>query len=356
MPNKPNPNDEFLLNTLLKSVSRSFFLTLKVLPSSSRLPISLAYLLARAADTIADTSIIPAQKRLIYLNTLDALLTNTNYSLLKPIISELEHDDSDKSERLLMQHLPDIYACYQACSKPDQDRIAHVVSTLISGMRYDLETFPSETSGDIIALNNLHDLDRYTYLVAGCVGEFWTDICFDHEPHCQHWHINIQKERGVRLGKALQLTNILRDVAEDLRIGRCYLPQTQLEACGLKPQDLLLAEQAKKAKPILDHWTNEALAHFDAGADYAMTLPRHALRLRLAVFWPMLIGLATLRQLNDNPNWLCPDTKIKVSRRWVYKMLLMSLPLAASNRLMRMWLNRLHRDVKNQITHNILAN
>src|SRR5205823_4757023 len=63
---KPHDKNERhdLLGALLKSVSRSFYLTLRVLPRGLREPIGLAYLLARAADTIADTSILPPEKRL----------------------------------------------------------------------------------------------------------------------------------------------------------------------------------------------------------------------------------------------------------------------------------------------------
>src|SRR6266702_6204994 len=57
----------FLLGPLLKGVSRSFYLTLRILPAGMRDPIGLAYLLARAADTIADTSLIPPEQRLALL-------------------------------------------------------------------------------------------------------------------------------------------------------------------------------------------------------------------------------------------------------------------------------------------------
>ena len=57
----PNPARALLLGSLLKSVSRSFYLTLRVLPTGMRDPVGLAYLLARAADTIADTSLIPPE-------------------------------------------------------------------------------------------------------------------------------------------------------------------------------------------------------------------------------------------------------------------------------------------------------
>ncbi|MCX7825074.1 MAG: squalene/phytoene synthase family protein, partial [Verrucomicrobiae bacterium] len=54
---------EQIIGPLLKEVSRSFYLTLRVLPGALRPAISLAYLLARASDTIADTKVVPREKR-----------------------------------------------------------------------------------------------------------------------------------------------------------------------------------------------------------------------------------------------------------------------------------------------------
>src|ERR1700709_2023076 len=65
-----SPAQAFLLGPLLKGVSRSFYLTLRVLPAGMRDPIGPAYLLARAADTIADTSLIPPGQRLELLLSL----------------------------------------------------------------------------------------------------------------------------------------------------------------------------------------------------------------------------------------------------------------------------------------------
>ncbi len=53
-----------ILTTLLRDVSRSFYLTLRVLPRAIRSPIGIAYLLARTSDTIADTAIVPVAQRL----------------------------------------------------------------------------------------------------------------------------------------------------------------------------------------------------------------------------------------------------------------------------------------------------
>jgi farnesyl-diphosphate farnesyltransferase len=56
--------NQALLGDLLKATSRSFYLTLRVLPAAVRPQIGLAYLLARTTDTIADTELIPLAQRL----------------------------------------------------------------------------------------------------------------------------------------------------------------------------------------------------------------------------------------------------------------------------------------------------
>src|SRR6185369_9464339 len=124
-------------------------------------------------------------------------------------------------------------------------------TTLTRGMEMDLNTFPLESSGKVVALKNKDELDRYIFLVAGCVGEFWTKMTVAHTPALKHWNVEEMSACGIRFGKALQLTNVLRDCPKDLRIGRCYLPLDWLQAHGLKPEDLLRPENSTRARPLL---------------------------------------------------------------------------------------------------------
>ena len=124
---------------------------------------------------------------------------------------------------------------------------------------------------------------------------------------------------GVRFGKALQMTNVLRDIPRDLRNGRCYLPQDQLADAGLTPSDLLNPSSAPKARPVLVQNLRLTLDHYQCAEQYLLALPRCCFRLRLAVAWPLLMGLATLAQVARNPHWLAPDSRPRVSRGWVYR-------------------------------------
>ena len=95
------------------------------------------------------------------------------------------------------------------------------------------------------------NLDRYTYYVAGCVGEFWTDLMCAHRKAFASWNVREMSEVGVRFGKGLQFTNIVKDIAHDLQQGRCYVPEPMLAEAGLKPPDLLDQQNLHRFRPVL---------------------------------------------------------------------------------------------------------
>ena len=99
-----------------------------------------------------------------------------------------------------------------------------MLATLTSGMIFDLTRFPGEDEQGLAAIETLEELDHYTYLVAGCVGPFWTVLHVTHRKRLGDWALREMSEEAVSFGKALQLTNVLRDVPGDLANGRCYLP------------------------------------------------------------------------------------------------------------------------------------
>jgi farnesyl-diphosphate farnesyltransferase len=93
------------LRAILKRVSRSFYLTLVVVPSSLRGPVGLAYLLARAADTIVDTRIIPRADRLHYLDLFREELQLPATSRLPEIAEVSTGPQQISAEReLLLRH------------------------------------------------------------------------------------------------------------------------------------------------------------------------------------------------------------------------------------------------------------
>src|SRR5271155_1815483 len=91
-----------MLTSLLRDVSRSFYLTLRVLPSAVRPQIGLAYLLARTTDTVADTDLVPVDERLRALGKLRDNILGTNASPAD--FGELAQKQGSSAERALLEN------------------------------------------------------------------------------------------------------------------------------------------------------------------------------------------------------------------------------------------------------------
>ena len=337
-----------LLGPVLKGTSRAFYLTLRVLPGGLRTPVGLAYLLARTADTIADTKTGSPDDRLRALLEFRRQVDGSGEAgEIEALVSTLKSwagssREWSRGERELVESMPKTVSMLESLGEMDRFRVRQVVVTLTQGMEMDLTYFRQE---GVTGLKTADELNEYTYLVAGCVGRFWTEMSMAHESGLGGWDLEEMSEKGVRFGKALQLTNILRDVPKDLRLGRCYLPREVLEGCGMSAEDLLEAGVSAKGRPALAWGINRALDHYRAAEEYLLAIPKTHYRLRLAVAWPLLMGLGTLAELARNRNWLDPSYRSKVSRGWVYRMMGMSGMRVLSDRAMAGWIEGLRGGV-----------
>jgi farnesyl-diphosphate farnesyltransferase len=315
-----------LLRDLLKQVSRLFYTTLVVVPANVRDQVGLAYLFARAADTIADTELIDRPRRLGFLHRLREQFVGEqlDWGQIRSIQQAVGSVQQDSAERILLERLGECFQVFQVCSSDDQHRIRRVMVTLTQGMEMDLNAFPGADSGELTALKTIDDLDRYTYSVAGCVGEFWTALMCAHRKALADWDVQQMSGQGVRFGKGLQLTNIVKDIAHDLQKGRCYIPETMLTEVGLRPQDLLAQKCLPQLRPVLNKLIRMAVEHLDQGWAYTMTIPRHETRLRLACMWPILSAGESLKLVMNSPDLLNSAVKVKIPRSKVYKIMAMT--------------------------------
>ena len=330
-------SDRDLLGRLLPAVSRSFALSLRVLPGSLRAPFGLTYLLARAADTIADTRALPpASRREAIERVRGAIRGGTG----RPELTVAA--DHAPAEQELLARLPDVLAAYRGLEAGDRAHSQAVLLTLTQAMLDALARFPAETEERVGALETRDDLDRYTFMNAGCVGEYWTDMVVAHRPgSAARWNVPLMRSRGVRLGRGLQMINVLRDLPRDLRIGRCYLPRVELAALGLAPADLLDPGASARLQPLVARLIADALDHLRHGLAYTLAVPRREPRLRLACAWPLLIGLATLARLARTESLLDPHVVVKVPRPEVRRQLVLSTALVGSNHGLRLYAERL---------------
>jgi farnesyl-diphosphate farnesyltransferase len=314
------------LMKLLKEVSRSFYLTMRVLPGSIRMQISAAYLLARATDTIADTELIPAEVRVEVLQRLRAaILAGQSSSFVEgdSEVSALLQAQAETSEKTLLENVGEVIRRVEKFSAEDRADIHAVLETITEGQLMDLQRFVVGREPETVrALQTEEELDEYTYSVAGCVGEFWTRICRRHlYPRAV---INEEKlfENAIHFGKGLQLVNILRDLPADLKNGRCYLPEESLRKLDLSVDSLRNPDSYPFLRTYYKWYLAKALFYLQDGAQYLEDTPGRwrTWLMRLGCTWPILIGAKTLKLLGET-NPLDPSQKVKVTRKEVKSIL-----------------------------------
>ncbi len=302
---------EELGGDLLASVSRSFYLTIRFLPRELRAPITLAYLLARASDTIADEAKAPAKLRLELLEAFERSLTgDLKIDALSRLPLAICPDLP--GERILLEKVKQCMLWLEEIGAADKAEIVDVLEKIIRGQMLDIVRF--ENVSDMQGLQSAADLDEYTYLVAGCVGEFWTRLCYQHLPGYSKESQETMVKLGINFGKGLQLVNVLRDLPADFRAGRCYLPRAELDALGLTSEMLLQSPQV--ARPIFYRWLGRAKGHLEDGFRYIRGV-RNA-RVRFACILPWHIGMKTLALLENQPSLEAPR-RVKVTRWDVYR-------------------------------------
>lgn len=116
---------------------------------------------------------------------------------------------------------------------------------VLDGMEMDLVARRYETA---------EDLDLYCERVAGRVGCLCLPV-FGADP-------DRSRAYALALGRAFQLTNILRDVPRDARAGRVYLPRQSLEAHGVTTRDLTAARPSRRVRELLAEQGERALDLF----------------------------------------------------------------------------------------------
>ncbi len=286
------PDD--LTTDLLKAVSRSFYLSMYWLPPAMRRGISLGYLLARATDSVADTSAAPAAQRAEVLRQMGEavagrLAPEAEAALLHLLQGEMANAQHHPAEGRLLMRFGEALAALRSCPEAEQALVRRVLATIVKGQLWDISYFEEHP---IVA----HDEQTltYTYQVAGCVGEFWTELGYETlgQGFADPARRELMMQAAVRYGRGLQLVNILRDADEDAVRGRCYL----------------CSERSR--------WLARAERYLADGVDYSRRLA--SFRLRFASMLPALIGQKTLALLRRCKTAQPGGQKVKIARRAVY--------------------------------------
>lgn len=182
---------------IIAANSKSFYKSFSMLPKESRKAVWAIYAFCRTVDDIVDEGVDPA-----------AQLT-----LFKKEFQDFLSGDFDPMNPMWLA-LSDVFHNY--------DMDAEAFKSMIEGQEMDLQHRHFQTLQDVLG---------YSYHVASSVGLMLLPVLAPGKT-------GVLKEGAIALGYAMQITNILRDIDEDLQMGRLYLPAELMEKYNLGLDDL----------------------------------------------------------------------------------------------------------------------
>lgn len=323
----PTRNDAAFCRRMLPAVSRTFALTIRLLPPRLEYPVLVAYLLCRVADTVEDTTRLTAARKAELLALFAGSLEEGGPlpDALQAAFAEPRNDEEE-----LAHHADAVLREFRRMEASERAAIRPWVKEMSGGMAdFVLKQGDATPEGPAI-LTDIAELERYCYYVAGTVGHLLTALFILHDGR-----MRVQRQEELRalatsFGLGLQLTNIIKDVADDRRRGVSYVPRELMERSGEGPGDAL--------GPLIQ----KARGHLRDALEYCTRLPRRQYRVRLFCLTSLYFAIRTLRLAELEP-WLLGSTgrKLKISRGAVYRTLVMSYVVAPTNFLVRAYFDRL---------------
>ena len=219
---------------ILSSVSRTFALTIPLLPPIIEKVVGNTYLLCRIVDTIEDAAeLTPEAKKNLSALFLDVVLERAPVESFVELCLDALKNYSNHDELDLIAHTPTVLRILHTCSRHDQEAVSRCVSIMSEGMSrfHGLQTEAG--------LKDLSEFEDYCYVVAGVVGELLTSI-FRHDSPQFSKNIQGHENLAIAFGQALQMTNILKDSPEDRARGVSWKPAnlSQLDLLQIAYQKL----------------------------------------------------------------------------------------------------------------------
>jgi farnesyl-diphosphate farnesyltransferase len=270
---------------ILGSVSRTFALTIPLLPPAIEKVVGNTYLLCRIVDTVEDAAdLSPQTKQNLSSLFLQAVLEKVPVdSFVAPCLEALKNY-GNQDELDLIAHTPTVLRILHTCSNSDQQVVSRCISIMSEGMSH----FHGKQTKE--GLKDLGEFEEYCYVVAGVVGELLTTIFSNHSPAFAH-QLQGQENLAIAFGQALQMTNILKDSPEDRARGVSW-----------KPADLSQAQ-------LLDI----AYQKLQDSLRYILLIPKTELGMRRFCFLAFGLAVMTLSKIASRTQFSHQD-EVKLSR------------------------------------------
>ncbi len=282
----------------LREVSRTFALPIEGLPEPLRTTVTCGYLLCRAADTIEDhPALVGIDHDAAFARLRGAIAEASDESLAAFAAATGPVAPTDP-ELALLGALPRVVRVVHAGAAPSRVILLRWIGELSRGMALYVAR-PRRPDG-LRQLEDLADLERYCYFVAGTVGRMLTALFLESLPALSARRRRALEAHAEQLALGLQLVNVLKDIGEDLGRGECYVPRALLADHGLDARDLATPRRYQHAHRALEPLFSRARAALDGALAYALALPPEAAGLRGFCLLPMWLAARTLERAQGN--------------------------------------------------------
>jgi farnesyl-diphosphate farnesyltransferase len=312
----PSAADRQFCSTLLPKVSRTFALSITVLPEALREAICVAYLLCRAVDTIEDDATVTGRARERLFDVFDELMSNdaADPSAFEELSAELDLGAGTDDQTLCMG-AGAVFRCFRSLTLTQRSVIRPHVLEMSRGMRE--YTFHADRTGRL-RLRDMEELERYCYFVAGTVGKLLTGLFEDHVPDLSKQELAQVRARAISFGLALQMVNIVKDVAADHVRGDCFLPEETARSAGVSLENILEPAYRAGGLEVVKAVCARAREHLRRAEEYTLVWPSDRGRdVRLFCSVPLALALATLHEVERGCDTLVPGKTPKISRHAV---------------------------------------
>jgi farnesyl-diphosphate farnesyltransferase len=310
---------------LLPTVSRTFALSIRVLPGGLRHPVTVAYLLCRIADVLEDATRIDPRERIDGLESLARALADpaADAARLACALNDAAALPlADPQGMRLFREREVIFRAFVGLPGPER----RIISQWIQAMALGMSSFvgrelkraaeaPSHPTGRVRhVLETAEELRSYAYYVAGTVGHLLTELFTLHLGADGRGRGERLRRLAVPFGLGLQFTNIVQDLAEDGRRGWSYIPEELAHRHGITARDLTDPGKRPAALRVVGDMVREAARYLDHAMEFTLLLPRTAPRIRLFCLWPTFFAVKTLVRVWGEDEVLEGRRKVRISR------------------------------------------
>lgn len=332
-------HDHAFCVALLPKVSRTFALSIGALPTSLREAVRVAYLLCRIVDTIEDEAQVAPADRVALFDFFDQLIADDAADpQLFENLSKRTDLGSEQAYRELCRGSGAVFRAFRVLPQSQRDAIRPNVQEMSRGMREFAKR--ADLNGQL-RLADMAELERYCYFVAGTVGLLLTSLFEQVVPGLSEEARAAIRSKAGSFGLGLQMVNIVKDVQTDLERGDCYLPQDAADRNGVSLDALLEPSNRSNALAVVRFVCARARQHLRLAEEYTLTWPAAggaSVRLFCAV--PLVLALATLREVEVGTDTLRPGVTPKVDRETVGRVLHEAREAVANNEALQALFHR----------------